>query len=290
MRNRPFKRTTTNTAAVINTTTDTKIKHDRWVYDDLPETVHQSSDRNSNNNKNDNERKMKNKFLLWQQNKIRYWFGSFSRHFRRRTRFTRRFVIIFLCFTIFVVVVLFLQLDYHKTTIQRRISIATRSNSNNNRRRKGIEVSSLTVGVNIVMPKYFASQNVSFVPLEEFGPHRQRSSRSRSFGGLDIRFLFDLQKRHQRREIYLDLDSERGYTELKSIYPDDDDYHDYYYSFDDDSKRNPVNAWNDDKIRANKKCRRVSWYREVPLNCNQFHEYDLLQSITDGNSKYTGYD
>jgi hypothetical protein len=59
------------------------------------------------------------------------------------------------------------------------------------------------------------------------------------------------------------------------------DEHDYYYAFDDDTKRNPYIGWEDKTLQDEKKCRRVSWHRLLLLNCNSFHELGLATNAID---------
>jgi len=67
-----------------------------------------------------------------------------------------------------------------------------------------------------------------------------------------------------------------------------DDEADFYYAFDDDEKRNPLDAWDDDKIQKEKKCRRTSWHRDLPINCNNVHEFNFEAHIRGGDTKFLG--
>jgi hypothetical protein len=71
-----------------------------------------------------------------------------------------------------------------------------------------------------------------------------------------------------------------------------------YYAFDDDAKRDP---WRHRPYQTttslrhedvppihNKTCRRVSWHREMQLNCLNFHEFDFGNHVLHGSSKYIG--
>lgn len=70
----------------------------------------------------------------------------------------------------------------------------------------------------------------------------------------------------------------------------DNAYYDPYYAFDDDvnrdpyqrdesEKRNPLKPESDGAHRTNiAQCRRVNWYRDLPINCNTIHE--LIDSFT----------
>jgi hypothetical protein len=66
-----------------------------------------------------------------------------------------------------------------------------------------------------------------------------------------------------------------------------------YYAFDDDAKRDPWRhrpmMGQTGDIKHNKKtCRRVSWHREMQLNCLNFHEFDFANHVLQGSSKYIG--
>jgi serine/threonine protein kinase len=89
------------------------------------------------------------------------------------------------------------------------------------------------------------------------------------FGGLDIRML---EEDGVVRVIYHDHWEEEG--DVKD-YTQRDDTVDNYYAFDDDYLRSPYASFDDDTIRDNKRCRRVSWHRFHFPNCNTFHEMDL---------------
>jgi hypothetical protein len=100
-------------------------------------------------------------------------------------------------------------------------------------------------------------------------------------GGLEIKILEEERLRQQRREIY---------HNFEQLTPDDgdDDMDDFYYAFDDDAKRNPLVAWDDPDIQDQKTCRRTSWHRDLPINCNNLHEFDVLERFRSGNTKYLG--
>ena len=68
-----------------------------------------------------------------------------------------------------------------------------------------------------------------------------------------------------------------------------DDANDLYYAFDDDVKRNPLVGWDDPDIQDEKQCRRTSWHRELNINCNSVHEFDLYTHFRSGDTKYLGY-
>jgi hypothetical protein len=111
--------------------------------------------------------------------------------------------------------------------------------------------------------------------------------RIRDTGELSIRILEDEQLRMQARRIYHDFEQDQGY-ELLVSQEEDDDYHDYYYAFDDDTARNPVNAWDDPTIQDEKHCRRTSWHRDLPINCNSLHEFDVHTRFRLGDARFLG--
>lgn len=150
---------------------------------------------------------------------------------------------------------------------------------------RGLEVSPLAGKFDIILPNKDVAHQSNFGVLQEFGRHRRKSSKTRTFGGLNIQFLEDEKRRIQRREIYHDFEFDRGFDDLLPL---DDDYHDYYYAFDDDKKRNPLNAWNDDKIQDEKMCRRTKWHRDLLINCNTIHEFDVERRFAEGGTKFLG--
>lgn len=110
----------------------------------------------------------------------------------------------------------------------------------------------------------------------------------RDFGGLDIQFpSAQGMERPFVRQIYHDFNEDKGYDELYEEADDDGDM-EYYYAFDDDEKRNPLTMWDDPDIHLRKKCRRTSWHRDVPSNCNGMHEFDFFDRIRLGDTKYLG--
>ena len=129
------------------------------------------------------------------------------------------------------------------------------------------------------------SLETDFVPPEALGRHRLRSSKTQTFGELQIKFLDDKQNRNERRQIYYEFDLHRGYDDLLPI---DDDNNDYYYAFDDDIKRNPYTAYSDDTIKKEKHCRRTKFHRDLPINCNTLHEFDMEQEVAKGDTKFLG--
>jgi hypothetical protein len=101
------------------------------------------------------------------------------------------------------------------------------------------------------------------------------------FGHLQLSILEDF---GTARVIYHDSYMDRGRVHLGQ----GDDTYDYYYAFDDDIKRNPYIGWSDDTIQDRKHCRRTSWHRNLLLNCNSFHEFDISSYALGGMFKYIG--
>lgn len=101
------------------------------------------------------------------------------------------------------------------------------------------------------------------------------------FGNLQLSILEDF---GTARVIYHDSYMDRGRVHLGQ----GDDTYDYYYAFDDDIKRNPYIGWSDDTIQDRKHCRRTSWHRNLLLNCNSFHEFDISSYALGGMFKYIG--
>jgi hypothetical protein len=93
------------------------------------------------------------------------------------------------------------------------------------------------------------------------------------YGELDIHIF---EEDGQQRNIYHDFNQDLDAGDDDSIAADDE--HDYYYAFDDDTKRNPYIGWDDKNLQNEKKCRRVSWHRLLLLNCNSFHELGLASN------------
>lgn len=107
-------------------------------------------------------------------------------------------------------------------------------------------------------------------------------------GGLDIHILEDMELRATvPRHIYHSFQNDVPYAQLISQ-PEDDDMNDLYYAFDDDVARNPYNGWVDDAIQDTKECRRTSFHRDLPINCNMLHEYDIQTQFRHGTTKYLG--
>ena len=117
-------------------------------------------------------------------------------------------------------------------------------------------------------------------PSEDLDP-KEEEPQFEDYGGLDFKFL---ETDDAARIIFHESRSDRG--EVLTGTGDDDA--EYYYAFDDDVERNPYIGWSDDKIQDEKHCRRTSWHRDLFLNCNSFHEFDLLGTFVEGESKYLG--
>lgn len=58
---------------------------------------------------------------------------------------------------------------------------------------------------------------------------------------------------------------------------------DDYYAFDDDVKRNPYSSGDESERKF---CRRTSWHRNLPINCNSLHEFDLMSITADNRMNY----
>lgn len=112
-------------------------------------------------------------------------------------------------------------------------------------------------------------------------------SRSPHFGEVRVN-LFTNDGMEKIRRIYRNVEAERGVS-ADSRYPESErDFFDYIYNFDDDYLRNPLWTWDDDKVQDEKTCRRNSWHRERPMDCNSMHELDLRGLMTEGNMKALG--
>lgn len=123
-------------------------------------------------------------------------------------------------------------------------------------------------------------------------PTKVRSINGRpDFGGIELRIAEDQRYRSQQRVVYHDYHADLGYTDLLAEQRDDDaeEEMESYYAFDDDAKRNPYHEYDDPDIHQHKQCRRTSWHRDVPLNCNTLHEFDFSYHITSGRTKFLGY-
>lgn len=163
--------------------------------------------------------------------------------------------------------------------------------SSRGERRRSLEESVLSAYAvySVVFHARLAATEVSSI---HFAPrlsvNEQSIANQRDLGGLDIKFLETVALRLQRREIYHDFSQDRRYGDLMNDV-EDEEYVESYYAFDDDDKRNPLVEWDDPDIHKEKRCRRTSWHRDLPIACNNMHEYDFPQSVLDGNTKYLGY-
>ena len=113
------------------------------------------------------------------------------------------------------------------------------------------------------------------------------------FGGIDLRIAEDPRFRSQPRTVFHDFHADIGYAELWAERDEEDDEAEddveSYYAFDDDAKRNPYVEYDDPDVHLRKQCRRTSWHRDVPLNCNAVHEFDFSNSVSVGRTKFVGY-
>lgn len=125
-------------------------------------------------------------------------------------------------------------------------------------------------------------------PVVPMGNYQLVLAKYRDDGDLQIRFLEDMTMRNQTRAIYHDFKDDRGYLELVRG-PKNDDSVEYYYNFDDDAKRDPLIAYNDHEIHKTKRCRRTSWHRDLLINCNNLHEFDIQGRFRGGDTRYLGY-
>lgn len=127
----------------------------------------------------------------------------------------------------------------------------------------------------------------------KLGSAQRREAMRLDHGGLIIRFPeYDddeegRQQQQHKRQIYHNLGADIGH-ELIFNGPEDDDYIEFYYAFDDDAEKNPYNGYDDDSIANEKKCRRTSWHRTLPINCNMLHEFDVLRQFRSGDAKFVG--
>jgi hypothetical protein len=103
------------------------------------------------------------------------------------------------------------------------------------------------------------------------------------YGGLNIRIL---EEEGEARRIYRDWTLWEGKYDRKRP---TDDTNDYYYSLDDDDMRNTYRGWEDDSIHKTKRCRRTSWHRNIPVNCNAFHELDVRTAALHRGFRRVGY-
>jgi len=134
--------------------------------------------------------------------------------------------------------------------------------------------------IDLLLPSTVASKTSALLPsiLDAKGKERQAA---KNFGGLEMKFL---DTDGDGRIIHHDPHFDKG----KVLIGKGDDDVEYYYAFDDDAKRNPVNGWFDRRLYRKKRCRRTNWHRDLYLNCNSFHELGLLDSFRKGETKSLG--
>jgi hypothetical protein len=112
----------------------------------------------------------------------------------------------------------------------------------------------------------------------------RKISKVKDYDGLEIRTMeADGMLAQQRRVIYHDPRDDQGYEDLVLLGDKEEDVVDGYYAFDDDEKRNPLIAWEDDEIQDKKQCRRTSWHRDLPINCNNVSLHEKLSSLSRPN-------
>ena len=63
----------------------------------------------------------------------------------------------------------------------------------------------------------------------------------------------------------------------------------YYYAYDDDQIRNTYTQWDDDNIQNEKTCRRTSWHRDLLIDCNKLHEFDLQTRFVVDDTHFVGH-
>ena len=133
-----------------------------------------------------------------------------------------------------------------------------------------------------------ASSNVSFYSkapafesnLVELGD--DESSSSKNYGGLQLEFPRGVSQEPVARRVV----GRSPVIRTSDGFPESSDAAWYYYAFDDDEKRNPLIVWEDDTIQDKKLCRRTSWHRDLPIDCNRLHEYDVSGSFLAGETRY----
>jgi hypothetical protein len=110
----------------------------------------------------------------------------------------------------------------------------------------------------------------------------------RDDGGLFIFIPEDETLRLQPRTIFHDFEEDQVYQNLING-PNDDDWIDNYYAFDDDANRNPYMAYEDADLHKDKQCRRTKWHRDMPIDCNKMHEFDTETRFRSGDTSFLGY-
>jgi hypothetical protein len=115
-------------------------------------------------------------------------------------------------------------------------------------------------------------------------PPLQTIPRAPDFG--DVKNLMIYEDEGMTRVIYRNLQGERGFSADEDKEKSEWGYFDYIYAFDDDYERNPYQLWEDEKLKDEKECRRTSWHRRNPIDCNSMHEYDLLEETRRSRTEY----
>lgn len=105
-------------------------------------------------------------------------------------------------------------------------------------------------------------------PTGDDNDSTEEAARKPYYGNL---YVDVFEEEGMKRAIYHDfrLDRRKKDIEVKSKQVE------AYYAFDDDVLRNPLREWDDDTIADKKRCRRTSWHRDLPIDCNSVHEMDL---------------
>ena len=125
----------------------------------------------------------------------------------------------------------------------------------------------------------------------------QKDSKEPDWGRLKINlFLYDDDRSGSvQRSIYHDHREYWSYEKLKKQEWDPvteeevDPYEeDWYYALDDDVERNPLHAYDDDNIQNEKRCRRTNWHRDLHINCNTLHEFDVPRRFRTGEASFLG--
>ena len=118
-----------------------------------------------------------------------------------------------------------------------------------------------------VVASFLSESSVSTFhsPVEDFV---DEDSDSADYNGLEIPDLSEDGAFFRRTLEPHDPLAELGYEELKFNEDGKTDDVELVYAFDDDVERNPYNDYDDDNIQNEKYCRRVSGYRDLPINCN----------------------
>jgi hypothetical protein len=124
------------------------------------------------------------------------------------------------------------------------------------------------------------------LPTSSLDEENQLEALRRDLGGLEIHIPEEESLRLQRRTIYHDFEEDERYEDLQ---PEDDDSIDNYYAFDDDYNRNPLMAYDDTEIHKTKQCRRTTWHRDLPIDCNKLHEFDVETRMRRGDISFLGY-